>query len=146
MSYDVHLSVIFPCDDNEPTATLAKKHLALIGEREDNGGREVVEFLSDLSQRSGRNKGQKGGLSMWGLVGNYTRVDVFVELLKPFWFDLLSLDESPLLHEHVLIFYEIEQSEHASAYEIGMTGPTGEPKSELFVRHHEHLPFAWMQF
>jgi hypothetical protein len=151
MSYNVLLSVVIPCDENDGVAALAKKHLDVLGQREADGEREAIWFLQDLAQRTGRNTGPCGGVSLWGMTSNYTLVDVFVNLLGPFWFDLLTTEcGGPLDFEHVLVFYENEQSEYANAYEIGFFGPDEPtPRSRdwraLEIRHHEKLPFAWMQ-
>jgi len=157
MGWYVHLHVCFACDFNDGVAELARKHLETI---EDDGGNDHYEarlFLQDLSKRTGTNEGPKGGLSLWGIIGNFTKADVFVEALRPFWEELLSRnsgdedsweDESsigfPLSFEHVLVFYEDEGFEAASAYEIGWDDPDAENR-KLIIRHHGPLPFAWMQ-
>ena len=79
MGHYVHLSVVFACDENDGVAEIAKRYLDTIGEN-----REAQWFLEDLSNRTGRNPGPKGGLSTWGIVGNYTDKDEFIETLRPF--------------------------------------------------------------
>lgn len=143
MGWYVHLSVIFAADSNEGVAALAAKHLPGISGNGD-GCREARWFLESLSERTGRNYGPKGGLSTWGIVGNYTRGEVFVDSLKPFFSELLSgeVDGGPCSHERVIVFCEQEQSERAMAYEIFRAD---EMDSEsLTVREHK-CPFAWMQ-
>ena len=146
MGYYVHLSVIFSCDENEGVAELAKRHMALLPE---DGPSEAKWFLEDLSKRQGQNIGPKGGLSLWGLVGNYTQAEEFVEVLRPFWNDLLNeVDGGPLGFEHVLVFYEPEQSEAASAIEIfreRSDDSSRYEKGDLLIRHHRDLPFCWGQ-
>ena len=111
MGFYVHIHVCFACDRNDAVATLAKEHAAKLPSDAD-GEREAHWFLEDLAGRTGNNRGPKGGLSLWGIVGNYTMPEVFVETLKPFWRDLLAgVDGGPCDFEHVLVFYEREQSE-----------------------------------
>lgn len=83
MSHDVHIHVCFACDKNEGVAELAKKHIRPEDDRD--ASEEARWFLKDLAGRTGRNPGPKGGLSVWGMVGNYTAEDVFVDELRPFW-------------------------------------------------------------
>lgn len=81
------------------------------------------------------------------MVGNRQGIaGEFVESLKPFWEDLLSdiHDGGPLSFEHILVFYEEEGSEAANAYEI-FWDDDDSPQRQLVIRHHEKLPFAWMQ-
>lgn len=149
MGWYVHIHVCFACDRNAGVAILAKKHLAILNEAhvsQDDGGREAVWFLADLSQRGGGNSGQKGGLSLWGMVGNYTRVDVFCETLLPFWRDLLSgqIDNGPCDHERVIVFEEQEQREAATAYQIGWDDHYS-PTRQMVITKYKNLPFSWMQ-
>lgn len=139
MGHYVHIHVCFACDRNEGVAALAKKCLAPMSD--ENSIREVRWFLSDLANRTGFNHGPKGGLSMWGIVGNYTDGPRFVEQLRPFWTELLAeVEDGPFAFEHVLVFVEHEQSEQATAYEISYN----EDMNELTVKEHA-CPFAWMQ-
>lgn len=136
MGWYVHISVIFACDENKGVADLAKKHLENLGEE----CHEAHWFLNNLSKRTGTNDGPKGGLSLWGTVGNHTNAEKFVEALRPFWTELLSskTDGGPFDFEHILVFYEPEQSESANAYEISFN-------KELIIKHHPNLPFCWGQ-
>lgn len=147
MGWYVHIHVCFACDKNDAVAELARKHLPNIVSDE-SGVREARWFLEDLSKRSGSNSGTKGGLSLWGMIGNYTRVESFVDALMPFWRDLLS-DESdeyygPRDFERVIVFEEHEQSGAANAYEIYWDDPESSGRS-LVVKEHERLPFTWGQ-
>jgi hypothetical protein len=145
MGYYVHIHVAFNCTENEPVASLAAKWLAQIPNVFEEC-KEAFWFLTDLSKRTGTNLGPKGGLSLWGMVGNYTRPLEFVEALRPFWEDLLQgSDDLPCSHARVVVLYEIEQSEHASAIEIGWEDENV-PNRKLRIRHFPDLPFAWMQF
>ena len=138
MGHYVHLSVVFACDENDGVAEIAKRYLDTIGEN-----REAQWFLEDLSNRTGRNPGPKGGLSTWGIVGNYTDEDEFIETLRPFWKALLSdVDAGPFSFEHILVFVEHEGCERATAIEIFLADEDN-PET-LTIKKHE-CPFAWMQ-
>lgn len=146
MGFYVHVHVSFACDENEPVAWLAKKHAPNYqAEGASDAARAARWFLDDLAERAGHNPGPKGGLSLWGMVGNYTRVEEFCEILRPFWTELLQTrDCGPDVFKHIVVFEEPEQSERAIAYEIFLPdgGHTGEP---LMIRRHE-LPFCWNQY
>lgn len=137
MGYYVHLSVVFSCDTNDGVAEIAKSNISLVGESS-----EAQQFLEDLSKRTGRNPGQGGGLSLWGIVGNYTDAEKFVNVLRPFWLALLAndYDGGPLGFEHVIVFAEPEEAKRATAFEISKD----EYADLLTIKKHE-LPFAWMQ-
>lgn len=147
MGFYVHLSVIFSASYNDGIAELARKHLPLLV-FEDGENREAEWFLRDLSGRTGENMGPKGGLCLWGTVGNYTRPDKFVDKLRPFWKELLSgVTGGPLSFHHILVFGEPEQTERTTAYEIFLPENEdgfGDHESDLIVKVHE-CPFAFMQ-
>jgi hypothetical protein len=162
MGYYVHLSVVFACDKNEGVAALAAKHLAALPDEDanfkENGTAKYLEdlrearwFLEDLSVRSGGNRGPKGGLSLWGIVGNYTTGVGFVDTLKPFWSELLNeVPGGPLRHERIIVFVEPEQTDAAQAFEIGLEDLSESDSGQyeygpLVVTHHEGLPFSWGQ-
>lgn len=146
MAWDVHIHVCFSCNENEGVAALALKHLPSIKD-EGDGERAAIWFLKSLSTRTGGNFGPKGGLSLWGMTGNYTKVNTFCEILRPFWIDLLSkVEGGPCNHERVIVFEEQEQTEAATAYEIGWDDPHEPATRQLFIRKHERLPFSWQQF
>lgn len=134
----VHIHVCFACDTNDAVAALAAKHLPFVGEC-----MEAQWFLEDLSKRTGENLGSKGGLSLWGMVGKYTNGEEFVEVLKPFWKELLQkVDGGPNSFEHILVFIEREQSEQATAFEIFLKDL--DSPELLLVKKHD-CPFTWMQ-
>lgn len=138
MGHYVHLNVCFACDTNDAVAALAKQHMP-----PEDGNREARWFLQALAERTGDNPGPKGGLSTWGIVGNHTDEDEFVETLRPFWKALLSeVDGGPCSFEHILVFVEHEQTERATAIEIFLAD--GENPETLTIKKHE-CPFAWMQ-
>lgn len=145
MGWYVHIHVCFACDRNEGVAALARTHRPTI-EDESDGHRAAGWFLDDLATRTGENRGPKGGLSLWGMVGNYTQAETFCECLRPFWVDLLSdIDGGPCSHERVIVFEEPEQKEAATAYEIGWDDPHSAART-LMIKKHESLPFSWQQF
>lgn len=137
MSYSVHLSVVFSCNHNDEVAKIARRHLSAAGDN-----REACAFLEDLAKRTGVNPGPNGGLSLWGIVGNYTDADEFVDVLRPFWRDLLSGDyvDGPGRDAHVIVFAEPEEAGRAIAFEVALDKATGE-----VVADKHTLPFAWMQ-
>lgn len=142
MAHCVHIHVCFACDDNDVVAALATKHRpAIVAVLDDKRCFEANWFLEDLAKRTGANHGPKGGLSLWGMVGNYTSEDKFVEVLMPFWKDLLGIDGGPCSHEHVLIFFEREQTERTTAIEIFLE----DDEETIAVKEHE-CPFTFMQF
>jgi hypothetical protein len=121
MGYYVHLHVAFNCNENDDVAELARKHSRRLEDA--SVPSECLWFLENLSARTGQNPGPKGGLSLWGIVGNKTDVNGFIDFLKDFWLDLLSgeVDGGPCDHEHIIVFYENEGSERAHCYEIALT-------------------------
>lgn len=145
MGYYVHIHVCFSCDHNEPVAKLAAKHLPTVTEDKVDGYTEAFWFLSDLSKRTGDNHGPKGGLSLWGMTGNYTNGDIFVETLRPFWEEMLRNEIGPLDFEHILVFVEPEQTEQTTAYEIFLEEKTGsDERGPLVIKKHA-CPFSFMQ-
>lgn len=150
MAFDVHIHVCFPCQDNQPVAALAWRLLKEMTVDIDDGRRAAVWFLEALSRRKGTNPGPKGGLSMWGMVGNYTPVDAFCEILRPFWLELLRDGVGGICqHERIIVFEEREQTEAATAYEIGLVDEdfrAGDAAPELFIKAHPSLPFSWRQY
>lgn len=149
MGWYVHLHACFPCDRNEPVAWLAAQHLIRRRRiRGRDGLREARWFLESLSRRRGRNPGPKGGLSLWGIVGNCTRGKSFVYALYRFWVDLLTARlpgewglGGPNRHDRILVFEEPEQSGRAIAWEIGLDENR---QDRLVIRRHA-CPFSWRQ-
>jgi hypothetical protein len=145
MAWNVHLHVCFACTDNAGVAELARKHLS--GTIDKDGQQlEIKWFLQSLAERTGMNHGPKGGLSLWGIIGNHTSAEAFCETLRPFWSDLLSEDyeDGPLSFERVLVFSEDEQSDEANAYEIGWDDDTSLDR-KIIIKIHKGLPFSWRQ-
>jgi hypothetical protein len=141
MGWYVHLHVAFPCDKNDGVAALAREML--------NREYEAVEakwFLDALSGRTGENPGPKGGLSLWGIVGNYSNGELFCSSLMPFWDRLLSeVPGGPLDFESVVVLEEQEQSEAATAYQIGWDEPNSADR-RIVIKKCERLPFSWHQY
>jgi hypothetical protein len=150
MGFYVHLHVCFATDVNDGVAQVAARHLNQLPD----DCHEARWFLEELSARSGKNPGPKGGLSLWGIVGNHTDTIRFAEVLRPFWEELLSgrVDGGPHRHERVIIMYEPEQSEATNVIEIGWdnplppTHPKGSAHPKLMLWHHKSLPFSFQQF
>ena len=138
MSHKVHINVCFACS-NDSISKLAKKHMPLKNIK----AYEASLFLQAFWEGKGINSGPKGDLFTWGIVGNYTDEDEFVNTLRPFWKDLLSeVDGGPCSFEHILVFVEHEQTKCATAIEIFLTDKD-DPKS-LTIKKHK-CPFAWIQ-
>lgn len=138
MGHYVHIHVCFACDSNEGVAELAKNHLMEIS---GDTCKEAKWFLESLSERTGKNPGPKGGLSLWGMVGNFTDGDIFVRILNGFWKDLLSeIEGGPRSDERILVFVEHEQSDYAEAYEIFLEDD--ENPETLKIKKHG-CPFSW---
>lgn len=135
MGYYVHISVVMSCDENEPVAEVAKNYINTIKDCN-----EAKWYLQELSERKGFNPGPKGGLSLWGITGNYTCSDKFVECLTPFWKELFENEIGIFDFEHIIVFSEPEQRKYASCHEISWN----KEKKEVEVKFH-NLPFAWMQ-
>lgn len=151
MAHDVHLHVSFECNDNGPLGKLALKHLATLS---DDVCVEARMFLQDLSERKGRNPGMKGGLCLWGIVGNYSNADTFITDLRRFWIELWNCEHTEyecgfMPFRHIVVFEEQEQSEQAKAYCLT---PVGGDKvgrydyevTDYLVTSHK-LPFCWNQ-
>lgn len=136
MGHYVHLSIVMACNNEDELFKLAKKHL-----QKDYKCNESLWYLEYLSEGKGYTCGPKGGLSMWGIVGNYTSAEFFVENLRLFWIELFETEVGPFNFEHIIVFYEHEQSEQADAIEISWD----KEKKQLKIKDHS-LPFAWMQF
>ena len=117
MGFYVLIHVAFACDNNDDIAPHAKKHLKLLPE---DAPLECQWFLDELSERSGPNPGPKGGLSLWGMVGNYTNVQKFTKALMPFWKDILQSASSPLAFEKIVVFGETEAQSNCVAYVVGL--------------------------
>lgn len=159
MGWYVHIHVCFSCHENEGVAKLAGRHLDHLIQNEDqitndllksdiNGSwiNEAKWFLDDLSKRSGRNPGPKGGLSLWGMTSNNVNVYEFCGFLRPFWHELLSeVKGGPGNTDRVVVFEEEEQSEAANAYQIGWDYPW-ETSRILLIKEFRRLPFSWQNW
>lgn len=154
MSVDVELLVTFSCSEYDGVAALARRYLAGIRPlAEERQCQEAVVFLEEMAARRGAmDAGPRNGVAAWTYGGNYTRPDVFVAVLQPFWDDLLRHPESggPLRFAHVLVLYQHQDDEHASCIEVyldtGGTIPADEAgwlAAPLVVRSHSDLPFGW---
>ena len=142
MGFYCHLHVCFPCDENSGVSKVASKCLEDLNSKGEEVCIHSKMFLEELASRVGANPGSKGGLSLWGIVGNYVNVRKFTNDLIPFWERLLSgeIPGGPCKEERVIIFYEKEQSEKANAIEIYLDWRNN---YALTVKEHE-CPFSWM--
>jgi hypothetical protein len=72
-----------------------------------------------------------------------TLIDEFVEILKTFLEEIRGLFTGGFLEfDHAIVFYEAEQSEQATAYEIMPEDNDSDKK--LIIKEHK-CPFCWMQ-
>lgn len=138
MGLYVHLHLCFSCNNNDAIAALAKKHLDERGYNGfEPGERDARIFLKDASRRSGNNPGPKGGLFLWGITGNYSEADKFIEQLMPFWEEMFENEIEIFSFENIVVFEEVEQRGYATAYEISWD-------DKVIVRKHK-CPFMWGQ-
>lgn len=145
MGWYVHIHVCFPCNDESAVVALAASHLrewVLPGDADD-GVRAAEWFLKALADGKGFNPGPKGTLCLWGMVGNYTNVESFCDVLRPFWSAMLLNNAAMCPHERIIVFEEQEQSEAANAYEIKLDDKKS--GTAVLINVHRRLPFAWMQ-
>lgn len=142
------LQVSFRAARNEPVAALAREHLARLsggpGGQVVRAIKEVQWFLQDLAMRTGPNPGPKGGLCLWGIIGNSTMAEWFVDELRPFWFDLLASDDDNTdSDDHILVFCQKDiNGPPPSVFQIGLT----EAGDALEISRFDDLPFSWNRF
>ena len=145
MGFYTHISVVFSCNEKEGIITCAKDFLTKNSLDSEDGSREAKWFVEDCATGRGYVCGPKGALYTWGLVGNYTNAEKFVEVLMPFWDQLLGkAKDCGFDFEHINVFYEPEQSEQAQCYEIYREAH--DKKGAILIKHHDALPFCWRQF
>jgi hypothetical protein len=144
MSYDVLLSVIFHCDNNDGIAQIAKRTLYVMNKGETD--RDAIHFLEDVSKRIGQNDGMKGGLLTWGTITNHGNGEDFVKALMPFFEDILihTIDGGPLWFQHIMIFVEEEQCGRATAYEVFRWERSDKTPIVEYQKHE--CPFTWMVY
>lgn len=155
MGYYVHLSVTFSssAEDINELRPIVEKHkqryldYQKLEEINDDlydpklSCNESIPFLNSLLDEKNYNSGHKGELYTWGIVGNYTRAEDFVYGLAPFFEEILKTETGPFDFDHIVVFYETEQSQQAYAYEIYLQGD----QKLITIKHHP-LPFCWNQF
>jgi hypothetical protein len=152
MGWNVHLLVTFPYDGPQGVVELAKRHLPPFAFHSAQTSTEhiVGQFLEYLAAGKGIDCATKGGRFAWGVVGNNTDSRQFVELLRPFWVELLGhfsppppLDwDGPLYYESVLVFSEAYEVGHASLIEIRNRGDWRTRQVDLVVEQRERMPFT----
>lgn len=152
MSADTLLQVSFSCWDNEFVAEVAKQHHKTLVEKFPNEWEAVSIklFLQEASERTGKldaNK-RRRGLFQWGGQWKYVEAAEFVELLKPFWLELLISSEyhftgGPLEHAHILVMSEYEATEKLIVHEIKLVEPVGHFREHKLVITRHECPFSW---
>lgn len=140
MGHNVHFSVCYSSKFDPRVISLVEKH------RTPDMEREAEWLLDAICNPKNYNQGPKGSLFTWGIVGNYTMEDEIVESLKGLFEEQLQSEIGPLSHEHIIIFYEHEQAERASCYELYLDEVPGSlDNGPLLVKRHD-LPFMFGQF
>jgi len=132
----VHISVVMSCNNEEKLIAIAKNHI-----NDPDLSFEASGYLRYIIQGKSVATGPKGSLSTWGMVGNYTSHENFVDGLVPFWSDLYKNDDVLFKFERIIVFCEPEQSQRAECYEIRY-----DAQQKGVLRAFHSLPFAWMQF
>jgi hypothetical protein len=108
------------------------------------------QFLEYVAVGKGIDCGTKGGRFAWGIVGNNTNPHEFVEMLRPFWNELLSHFappqdpswEGPAYYESVLVFYESYEAGHAGVIEIRNQSSLRDRQIDLVIHHLASLPLT----
>jgi hypothetical protein len=147
MGHEVIITVVFPASlgRKDDLSEFADQHGYLaVGDCV-----EADLFVEALKSKKHIDCGRKGAVFAWGITGNYTDEGKFVQTLAPLFRQLLlDPDVGPLNFEHILVFYEHEQSERAGAYEVYLEEPPNwdfkEDSKTLVIKHHPALPFQWM--
>jgi hypothetical protein len=138
MGYYVKLSVVFECHDHEALHPIVN---ACLTEVRTSGCKEAEWYLTQLLERKGLAPGPKGGMSTWGMVGNYTSGEHFVQALAPFWFLVLAAQEGGMgQYTKIMVFVQGEDESKATAYEIFREDP--EDDHSMTVKKHA-CPFSW---
>jgi len=89
MSRGVHIQVTIPVRGHDGVRSLAQRSLKEEW-RFDHECSEADRFLEDLAKGIGYSWGNEGDLIIWGMVGNWTKPQLFAEVLLPFWTALLA--------------------------------------------------------
>ena len=160
MSYLVDVLVTFRCDEVRGVR-IARQHLESISAERTSllwgdaapraGLLEAGDLLQYLADGKGIVSGPKGARFSWGAVMNYGRVEAMVELLRPFWRELLrsggrAEDErhrSPHEYDAVLVLHHGEDDDTIQTLHISLVDPVDEA-SEIGIRRAT-LPFRFGQ-
>jgi len=152
MGFYVHLSVTFNANSEDigklkPIVAKYRKYIkkewddvSTDGKHECEWSSEAYWFLDALLDKKNYNCGPKGELFTWGIVGNCTSAENFVDSLEGLFEQMLKGEVSIMDFEHILVFWESEQSEQANAYELFLDDDT----KKIVKKEHE-LPFCWNQ-
>lgn len=175
MSSTVRLVIVFDAFGPAPAQALAARFLAELGvAAEPVGGEgeaarrqfaheEAARFLGQLAEGTCYSRGVRGGMFVWANVTSHVVVDDIVDVLRPFWRELLwgamvsprrqgEPYPGPYPDSSILILYHRDTSPHAGALEIGLEGADRQEdwedaadehwRPELAIRRHDTLPFA----
>lgn len=94
MSSPVTVTLSFPIYQGEDFAELAQEHWTLleaqVGATGDGPTKEPRQMLLYAAEGHGVCCGSQGEMFTWGIRGNYTNLEVFIDDLKPFFVDLYN--------------------------------------------------------
>jgi len=152
MGWSVHLLVTFPCDGPRGVVELAQRHIPTFVNPppQTTAAHLAKQFLEFLASGKGIDCATKGGRFAWGVIGNNPKPDEFVELLRPFWIELLSHFtpppphdwDGPLYYKSILVFSEAYEVGHASLIEIRNRNDWRSKVVDLVVEKRARLPFT----
>lgn len=139
MAHEVLITVTVQWNDQDELAAIAKRYHDILSKEGHYTGpenRKLLEcnmFLADLTTRTGMAKGPKGGVVQWGIVGNWTVGDTFVEVLKPFWEEILKETVG-----NVVVMAQDEQTPYVNCWVIRL-----DDDDELLTITEHQLPISF---
>ena len=106
--------------------------------------REAAWLIEAILDEKNYNCGPKGELFTWGIVSNHTNNESVVEDISEFFKYLLQ--NNIIVHQanHIMLFFEHEQSGKVSAYEFRLKEEMNADSDMVTVLHD--VPFKWNQY
>lgn len=131
MGYYVHIQVSWNGGELEITKPIAEKHGDKLPPPTENWEvyRETRLFFESVISGKSYFGGPKGDFWCWGLIGNHTSMDTFIELTKPFFMDLFACGEL-LESARVIYMHEPEDAESVDIYQLYVSGEVEKLTSE----------------
>ena len=121
MGFYVHLQVSWGGGSSVAVPQIARKHLEKLTCKDKETFNEAHWFFESVISGKSFFGGPKGDFWAWGVIGNYTNVEEFIELTKPFFMELYKCGEL-LEHDRVIFQCEPEQNESVSIYQLSSDG------------------------